>query len=107
MADLDLRALLESWAIHLRAERKAEGTVRLYTTGVRAFLSWCSRQGQPATLDRATVAAFIADLLNDGREAATARARQLALRRFAAWLTEEDRKSTRLNSSHVRISYAV
>jgi integrase/recombinase XerD len=28
-------------------------------------------------------------LLNDGREAATARARQLALRRFAAWLAEE------------------
>jgi integrase/recombinase XerD len=37
---------------------------------------------------RPTVAAFIAELLNDGREAATARARQLALRRFA-WLAEE------------------
>jgi hypothetical protein len=47
------------------------------------------RQARPATLDRATVAAFVAELLNDGKEAATARARQLALRRFAAWLTEE------------------
>jgi integrase/recombinase XerD len=89
MADPDLRALLESWTIHLRAERKTEGTIRLYATGVRAFLRWCERQGWPATLDRATVAAFVADLLNDGREAATARARQLALRRFAAWLVEE------------------
>jgi integrase/recombinase XerD len=51
---------LESWTIHLRAERKAEGTVRLYATGVRAF-----------------------------SPGATGRARQLALRRFAAWLTEE------------------
>jgi integrase/recombinase XerD len=89
MTDPDLRALLESWTIHLRAERKAEGTVRLYATGVRAFLAWCDRQGRPATLDRPTVAAFVAELLNDGREAATARARQLALRRFAAWLAEE------------------
>jgi hypothetical protein len=48
--------------------------VRLYATGVRAFLSWCDRQGRPATLDRLTVAAFVAELLNDGREAATARA---------------------------------
>jgi integrase len=63
--------------------------VRLYATGVRAFLAWCERQGRPATLDRATVAAFVAELLNDGREAATARARQLTLRRFAAWLAEE------------------
>jgi integrase/recombinase XerD len=89
MSDLDLRALLESWTIHLRAERKAEGTVRLYATGVRAFLAWCDRQGRPAVLDRPTVAAFVAELLNDGREAATARARQLALRRFAVWLAEE------------------
>ena len=51
MADPDLRTLLESWIIHLRAERKAEGTVRLYATGVRAFLAWGDRQGRPATLD--------------------------------------------------------
>jgi integrase/recombinase XerD len=40
-------------------------------------------------LDRPTVAAFIADLLDEGAEAATARARQLSLRRFSAWLAEE------------------
>ncbi len=90
MPDPDLRALLESWIIHLRAERKAEGTVRLYAIGVRASLALCERQGRPATLDRPTVAAFIAGLLKDGREAATARARQLvwlavvAAFRFAA-----------------------
>jgi hypothetical protein len=48
MADPDLRALLESWTIHLRAERKAEGTIWLYATGVRAFLTWCAgKPGRP------------------------------------------------------------
>jgi integrase/recombinase XerD len=94
MPSLDLAALLPSWELHLRAERKTPGTVRLYSTGVRAFLAWCNRQGRPATLDRATVAAFVADLLDGGREAATARARHLALRRFAAWLVEEGELET-------------
>jgi Phage integrase, N-terminal SAM-like domain len=67
MPDPDLRALLESWIIHLRAERKAEGTVGLYATGVRTFLAWCDRQRRPVTLDRSTAAAFIAELLNNGR----------------------------------------
>jgi site-specific recombinase XerD len=40
-------------------------------------------------LDRASVNALTADLLDAGGEPATARARQLALRRFSAWLLEE------------------
>lgn len=40
-------------------------------------------------LDRASVNAFTADLLETGAEPATARARQLALRRFSAWLLDE------------------
>jgi integrase/recombinase XerD len=57
---------------------------------VRGFLAWCEAKGRPATLERATVNAYVAGLLRDGAEPATARARQLALRRFAAWLVEED-----------------
>ena len=45
-------------------------------------------------LHRAVVAGFIADLLDQGAEPATARARQLALRRFSAWLLEEGEQST-------------
>ena len=40
-------------------------------------------------LDRKTVAAFVADLLDAGAEPATARSRYQALRRFSAWLVEE------------------
>ena len=37
----------------------------------------------------ATVNTWIASLLDAGAEAATARSRQLAVRRFSAWLAEE------------------
>jgi integrase/recombinase XerD len=86
---VDLAALLPSWELHLRAERKSPETVKSYGDGVRRFLAWADTEGRPAVLDRATVNAFTADLLDAGGEPATARARQLALRRFSAWLLEE------------------
>jgi len=88
-APLDLCALLPSWELALRAERKSPQTVKSYGDGVRRFLDWCQRQGVPATLDRGTVTAFVAALLEDGAEPATARSRHLSLRRFSAWLLEE------------------
>src|SRR5574343_340250 len=85
----DLPALLESWELHLRALRRSPQTIRSYLTGVRLFLRWCADAGQPATLDRATLAGFVAHLLDKGVEAATARSRHLAVRRFSGWLAEE------------------
>lgn len=90
----DLAALLPSWQLSLRAERKSPATVASYSEGVRGFLGWCERTGTPAELTRATVQAFTAALLGDGAEAATARARQMALRRFAAWLADEGELDT-------------
>src|SRR3712207_7775401 len=86
---VDLAALLPSWELHLRAERKSPETVKSFGDGVRRFLAWADGEGRPAVLDRAGVNAFTADLLAGGAEPATARARQLALRRFSAWLVEE------------------
>lgn len=86
---LDLASLLTSWELGLRAERKAPGTVRSYGDGVRRFLTWCQAHDRPASLDRVTVSAFVASLLEDGAEPATARARHLALRRFSSWLLDE------------------
>ena len=80
----DLGSLLPSWELHLRAERKSPQTVNAYGDGVRRFLTWCRATDRPAALDRPTVTAFVVDLLDAGAEAATARSRQLALRRFSA-----------------------
>ena len=85
----DLAGLLPEWGRHLKAERKAPATVDLYLRGVAAFLGWCGRTDTPAAVDRRTVAAFVGDLLAQGAEAATARAYQLAIRRYVAWLVEE------------------
>ena len=88
-APINLAALLPSWELHLRAERKSPQTVKSYGDGVRRFLGWTAAAGRPAALDRTSINAFVAALLDAGAEPSTARARQLALRRFSAWLVEE------------------
>lgn len=85
----DLAALLPSWELALRAERKSPATVKSYGNGVRRFLAWCEEEGCPAVLDRPTLQAFTVGVMEAGGEPATAVARHLAVRRFSAWLTEE------------------
>lgn len=90
MSPPDLAELLPSWVMHLRAERKSPQTVESYLIGARLFLTWCDAEDIPAVLDRRTVSAFTAGLLASGSEPATARARHMALRRFSAWLADEE-----------------
>jgi site-specific recombinase XerD len=82
--------LLDSWLLHLRAERKSPKTVKVYGDGVRRFLVWCKDSGHEPFLDRPTMAAFLTDLLDNGAEPATARSRHLSVKRFSAWLAEEE-----------------
>ncbi|SBS77345.1 Integrase family protein [uncultured Mycobacterium sp.] len=86
---LDLAVLLPSWELALRSERKSPATVKVYGDGVRTFLKWCEKHHHSPALDRELMKAFVADLLDAGAEPATARSRQLAMRRFSAWLEEE------------------
>ncbi|MGZ4585065.1 MAG: tyrosine-type recombinase/integrase [Mycobacterium sp.] len=91
---LDLAALLPSWEVALKAERKSPQTIDSYLTGMRLFLRWCEQHGHTPALDRALVQSFVADLLDAGAQANTARVRQRAVRRFAAWLAEEGELDT-------------
>lgn len=86
---LDLASLLPSWELALRAERKSPQTIKSYGDGVRGFLRWCDANDHSPALTRDLVKGFVADLLDGGAEPATARARQLGVRRFSAWLVEE------------------
>lgn len=86
---LDLAALLPSWELALRAERKSPQTVKSYGDGVRRFLSWCESESRSPVLDRSTLSAFVAGMLDAGAAPTTARSRQLAVRRFSGWLLEE------------------
>lgn len=85
----DLATLLESWELTLRAERKSPQTIGSYGDGVRRFLAWATAEERPPALDRATLAAFTAGLLDAGAAPATAVSRHLAVRRFSAWLAAE------------------
>src|SRR6266571_4328212 len=78
----DLNVLYDSWVLHLRAERKSPQTIKGYGQGVRLYLAWCTRDASGVPLTRRSVNAWVAELLEAGAEAATARSRQLAVRRF-------------------------
>ena len=82
-------ALLPSWELHLRAERKSPSTIKSYGDGVRRYLEFCTAAAAEP-LARTTLNTFVVDLLESGAEPATARSRQLAVRRSTAWLTDED-----------------
>lgn len=84
----DLPALLESWVLSLRADRKSPQTIQSYRAGVARFLAWCHDHGSDP-LARDSLRQWIADLLASGAQPTTARARQLSVRRFATWLAEE------------------
>jgi integrase/recombinase XerD len=90
----ELAALLGSWEIHLRAERKSPETVKIYGDGVRAYLRWLIQNRidpeMNTPLSRPAINAWIAELLAGNAAAATARSRQLSVRRFSAWLAAED-----------------
>jgi site-specific recombinase XerD len=87
---MDLRELLESWMLALKASRRADNTLKSYRAGVEAYLAWCGREDLPAVLDRNQVRAWIGALMDAGAEPATTAARQAAIKRFSRWLFEED-----------------
>ena len=78
---LDLAALLPSWELALRAERKSPQTIKSYGDGVRGFIRWCEGNGHSPALDRELMKGFVVDLLDAGAEPSTARSRQLSVRR--------------------------
>lgn len=84
----DLIGLLPSWELHLRAERKSPATVKSYGDGVRRYLAFCAEKSAEPLL-RATLNAFVVALLDAGAQPSTARSRQLAVRRYTAWLLDE------------------
>lgn len=91
MADLDiatLRDLSESWLLTLRAERKSPQTLKQYGDGVRFYLDYCETEALPP-LVRTTLTGWVNSLLERNKPA-TARSRQLAVRRFSAWLADPD-----------------
>lgn len=63
--------------------------IKTYGDGERQYLGWRAEQDLAANLSKSSLNGFGASLLDRGHAPATARARQLAVRRFCGWLVEE------------------
>lgn len=86
----ELRDLVSDWEIHLKAERKAPGTLTIYLPAVRRYLTWCEDSDVAEPIDRTPVKAWIADLFEEGLKAPTVTNKLVAVKRFSVWLAEED-----------------
>lgn len=86
---LDLRSLVGSWDLSLKAANKSPATITSYMRAVRLYLEWCEQSEHPVELTRATVQSYLASQIDAGREAATMRLRLAALRAFTRWLVDE------------------
>ncbi|WP_245361075.1 tyrosine-type recombinase/integrase [Kribbella aluminosa] len=82
--------LLDSWLVHLRAERKSARTVTVYRAGVEQYGEYCRANGLPEVIDRNQVRAWLAHLMDSGFAPATADIRLTAVKQYAAWLVTED-----------------
>ena len=91
-----LADLAQSWLLGLEAEHKSPATLRTYGAGVRGFLRWHASKYPLAepVLDKATAAAYLADLRRAGQSPGTCRLRHSTLRRFSTWLYDEGEAET-------------
>ena len=84
----ELVALVPSWVIHLRAERKTEGTIGTYLKGINGYLAHCAEHDL-APLSRPNLESYTVALLDAGRTATTAPTRMMPIRYLANWLLYE------------------
>ncbi|GAW48984.1 MULTISPECIES: tyrosine-type recombinase/integrase [unclassified Nocardioides] len=80
-----LTALIPEWQLALRAENKSPGTIAVYSDGTERYLRWC-KTTNAVPMARTSLHTWMAELLDTGSAPGTVRTRQLAVRRFAAWL---------------------
>lgn len=90
----DLRSLLASFELALRAANKSPTTVTSYMRGVRLYLEWCERSEHPRELTRALVQSHLAEMVELGREPTTVRLRLASLRAMVRWLIDEGEMDT-------------
>jgi site-specific recombinase XerD len=86
---MDVTALVDSFEISLKAARRSPQTLKIYLTSVRQYLKWCADNAHEPTITRSQVSAWIAALLDDGAQPATAAARLAGVRQFSKWLAAE------------------
>jgi hypothetical protein len=54
----DITALVPSWTLYLRSERKSPKTIKSYVDGVSSYVKFCDANGQARAFDRRQVQAW-------------------------------------------------
>ncbi|BCZ24390.1 tyrosine-type recombinase/integrase [Mycobacterium senriense] len=85
-----ITALIPSWELALRSANRSPRTITTYLAGVNSFLSWCDRTGTPPELTKRNAQGWVAGMLEGGAQPSTGATWLGALKRFSAWLAEED-----------------
>jgi site-specific recombinase XerD len=80
-----LAAIVPEWQLALRAENKSPGTIDVYSDGAQRYLRWCETS-DTVPMARTSLHTWMAQMLDSGAAAGTVRTRQLAVKRFSAWL---------------------
>ena len=92
------RTLIDSWALHLRAEGKSTATVANYSTGVRLFAIWLDTLTDDTypvrchtweDVTKIHCRAFMASMVDSKAPSDTRRARHGAIDRFMGWCVAE------------------
>lgn len=86
----DYAELTAYWSVSLRNQNLSAETIRSYLAGVGKFGAWCGAQGIDPELSLRNAEAFTAALMDSGLSSSTAVARQLAVKRFSAWLADRE-----------------
>ncbi len=84
--------LLKSWEISLQTERFSDHTRKVYVTSVRLFHNFLGRPFVEAT--RHDIRSWVVELHNTNRSASTIKIRVGALKKFYAWLVDEEEIET-------------
>jgi integrase/recombinase XerD len=84
----ELAGLLDSWVMHLRAERKSPKTIESYLYGAAPYLTWCDEQGVDPLAKR-SLDTHIAGMLDRGAMPSTAKVRFKGVQHFTRWLAAE------------------
>lgn len=92
----DIRGLIRSWEIHLRAQRKAQGTLDAYLLAANQLVDHIETKGMPTAahlITREHIEDWIITLI-ETRAPATANQRYRSIQQFFRWLAEEGEVSS-------------
>lgn len=90
------KLLVGEWRRSLKAQNKADSTIRIYTTAVRGLARWMLEQGYDIPLGdvrRRHIEGFIIDVIENTSEG-NAHTQYRSLRTFFGWLVEEEEIGT-------------